>query len=77
MTKTSKIAIGFILIEVALSGYYFYSQPQCEPCLPDTPCPPCISETQIITFWTGVFIAIVAIVYLLFINLRRMKKNNS
>ena len=73
MTKTSKIVIGLLLIEAALTVYYFYSQPQCEPCLPGTPCPPCISETQIITFWTGVFIVAVTIVYLLFINFRRTK----
>jgi hypothetical protein len=73
MTKTSKIVIGLFLIEAALTGYYFYSQPQCEPCLPGGPCPPCISETQIITFWSGVVVAIVTIGYLLFINFRRPK----
>lgn len=73
MTKTSKIVIRLILIEAALTGYYFYSQPQCEPCLAGVPCPPCISETQIITFWTGVVVAVVTIGFLLFINFWRTK----
>jgi hypothetical protein len=73
MTKTSKIVIGLLLFEAALTGYYFYSQPKCEPCLPDSPCPPCITEAQIITFWTGVFIAAVTIGYLLYIYFRRTK----
>ena len=73
MKKASKIVIGLLLIEAAFTGYYLYSQPQCEPCLPGTPCPPCISETQTIIFWAGFFIAAVTIGYLLFINFRRTK----
>jgi hypothetical protein len=68
MEKTSKIIIGLLLIEAFLTGYYFYSQPQCEPCLPGIPCPPCISEAQIVTFWAGVAIAIIAMGYLFFIS---------
>jgi hypothetical protein len=73
MKKTSKILIGLFAIEAAFTGFFFYSQPQCEPCLPETPCPPCISETQIIVFWAGILVAAVIIAYFIFIYFRRMK----
>lgn len=73
MTKTSKIIIGLLFVEAIFTVYFYYAQPLCEPCPPNVPCPPCISEQQIITFWTGIFIAAITIVYLLFINFRKTK----
>ena len=75
MTKTSKILIGLITIEVVLTAYHFYAQPQCEPCLPGWPCPPCISSEQIFALFAGVVVAIVAAVCLLYINLKQRKKD--
>lgn len=66
MKKSSKIFIVFIIVEAVLTAYFFYIQPQCEPCLPKATCPPCISDTQIKTFWAGIFIAVLTISYLLF-----------
>ena len=74
MTKTSKTIIGILITEAALAAYFFYAQPLCEPCLPYGPCPPCISEEQIITCWIGVWIALVTIAYLLFTKVRWKKK---
>ena len=75
MTKTNKILIGLITIEVVLTAYHFYAQPQCEPCLPGWPCPPCISSEQIFALFAGVVVAIVAAVYLLYINFKQKKRD--
>lgn len=74
MSKTNKILIGLITIEVVLTAYHFYAQPQCEPCLPGWPCRPCISSEQIFALFAGVVVAIVAATYLLYINLHQKKK---
>jgi hypothetical protein len=42
------------LAEAISTAYFFYAQQLCEPCLPNIPCPPCISEQQVITFWIEV-----------------------
>lgn len=68
MTKTRKIVIALLAIEAGLTAYFFHMQPQCEPCLPNTPCPPCISDEQIITLGTGVIIGVASIAYLIYIN---------
>jgi hypothetical protein len=73
MKKTFKILLGLVFIEAALTAFYLYAQPQCEPCLPGMPCPPCISETQTIAFWTSVLIAMITFGYLAFINFRQLK----
>ena len=73
MTKTSKIVLGLLFVEAILTAYFFYTQPLCEPCLPNVQCPPCISKGQILTFWIGVVIAIITVTYLLFVNLRKTK----
>jgi hypothetical protein len=73
MTKTRKITIGLLFLEGILTAYFFYVQPLCEPCLPGTECPPCISEQQIMIFWTGIILAATTLFYLLFINFRKTK----
>jgi hypothetical protein len=73
VTKTSKITIGLLLTEAVFTGYFFYAQPLCEPCLPNVPCPPCISEQQVITFWIGIIIAIISVIYLAFITYQSAK----
>jgi len=53
VTTTNKILTGLLITEAALTAYFFYAQPQCEPCQPFEPCHACIGEGQIVTFWTG------------------------
>src|SRR5215831_5971517 len=77
MTRTTKIIIGLCIFETALTAYYFYAQPLCEPCLPGVSCLPCISESQIITFWTGILIAAATIFYLLFFKKSHAKTASS
>ena len=75
MTKTNKILIGLITVEVILTAYHFYAQPECEPCLPGWPCPPCISSEQIFALFAGVLIAVLVAGYLLYIHLQQKKKD--
>jgi len=64
----------FILIEILILLYYRAHIIQCEPCLPDTPCPPCITWEQIVSFWTGILIAVG---FTLFQIIRFIKKRKS
>jgi len=65
MRSAVKIIIGFIIIEAILTGYFFYEQPMCEPCLPGTFCPPCISDEQVYARRAGIIIAIVTAITLI------------
>lgn len=71
MTKTGKIIIRLLFVEAVFTAYYFYAQPLCEPCLPELPCPPCISKEQIFIIWIGVIIAVATIIYLLISSLKK------
>ncbi len=73
MARLIKIIVWLSIIEFSLIAYYFYMQPQCVPCLPGSPCPPCISKQQIIVFWIGVVVAAITIIYLFIIKLKRQK----
>ena len=75
MAKTNTILIGLIAIEIVLAAYHFYAQPECEPCLPGWPCPPCISSEQIFALVAGVLVAVLVAGYLLYINLRQKKRD--
>ena len=76
--KTSKILLtALFFAEAILTAYFFYAQPLCEPCLSDTPCPPCINEQQVITFWIEIIIALTSIIYLAFINFRKTNKKHN
>lgn len=37
----------WLIAEVLLVFLYYYTQPLCEPCIDDIPCPPCVSSEQI------------------------------
>ncbi len=47
----------FIIFEVLCLCYYAYETARlnCEPCIPNTPCPPCQSDQQVIIFWMSIF----------------------
>ena len=75
MTNTSKTIIGLTIVEVALTAYFLYAQPKCEPCPPNIHCDPCISQAQIMTFWIGLSIAVVTIIYLFFLKLQSQFKS--
>lgn len=74
MKKYKKIIVSFFVIEMLVVAFYFYNQPLCEPCIPGTSCPPCVSESQIVARWIGFSIAIVTICYFVIENLVSKKK---
>ncbi|KAA3624472.1 MAG: hypothetical protein DWQ02_23015 [Bacteroidetes bacterium] len=56
----------FLAYEAVCIVLFFYEKAliNCEPCLPGTPCPPCISQEQITIFW----MAVIGIPGFLFLN---------
>lgn len=67
----------FIVVELFVVWFYLDHSIRCEPCLEGSPCPPCISEAQVVSYWTGILIAVVFIVWqaIRLINTRRNKIN--
>ena len=63
----NKIMI-LIIIEIVFIGLFFLYQPNCEPCLANTPCPSCISKEQI-------YILSIGIVNFGYINIKVLKNN--
>lgn len=46
MKKDNSFLILLLCANLILFGTYKYFQPLCEPCLPNTDCPPCVSGQQ-------------------------------
>lgn len=44
--KNSSFWILIICINLIFWGMYKYYKPLCEPCLPNSDCPPCLSDEQ-------------------------------
>jgi hypothetical protein len=68
------IWLSFFLTELILFFLFRYLQPLCEPCLPGTYCPPCISSRQINVFWFGALIALIFIIWQI-VSFWKKKKN--
>lgn len=66
-----KYWIGFVVIEALLFVYYKIIQPNCEPCLPDQPCPRCISSEQIVILWFAFVVAVAFLIFRLFYLLKK------
>jgi hypothetical protein len=47
----------FLIIEFLIYAFYRANTIRCEPCLPGTYCPPCISTEQVISLWAGLVLA--------------------
>ena len=56
-----KQGLFLFLSEVILYVIFSFIQPQCEPCIDKTDCPPCISDTQIGLIFIGVILFFVFI----------------
>jgi hypothetical protein len=55
------VGVAFTLVVLCIYAYRF-SQPQCEPCLPGMPCPPCISRLQVFIAALGAALSLYVIV---------------
>jgi hypothetical protein len=53
-------------IEILLFVYFKIMQPKCEPCLPNEPCPRCITSEQIVILWFAFVVAVAFLVWRLF-----------
>lgn len=65
------------IVEVLLVFLYYYTQPQCEPCIDGIPCPPCISIEQIWIrrlFIVNVIFLPILILTIVIISRKRLKK---
>ena len=58
-----KYWIVLIALEALLFIYYKISQPNCEPCLPNQDCRPCISSEQIVVIWIGFMVGVAVLVW--------------
>lgn len=59
--RTIIILSLFLFAELLLFYFYQITEPNCVPCAAGEPCPPCISETQIILKWVMSVIFVIAI----------------
>lgn len=66
-----KYWIGLLVVEALLFGYYKFIQPKCEPCLPNVPCPRCISSEQIVVLWIAFVVAVAFLVWRLVFLLKK------
>jgi hypothetical protein len=57
-----KFWVLLFIVETLIIYRYNFIQPQCEPCLPNTFCPPCISDEQIIWKYVGFSIVLIFLV---------------
>lgn len=65
------------IVEVLLVFFYYYTQPLCEPCIDDMPCPPCVSIEQIWIrrlFVVNVIFIPILILTIVIISRKRLKK---
>lgn len=70
MEKIIKPILILIIAELTLLAYYIYQQPQCEPCLPNTDCPPCRSDEQVMAIRAGILIGVLSASYMFLVRRR-------
>ncbi len=66
MSQLLKWTIAFFVVAGLLTAAYLYSQPLCGPCRPGYPCPPCISDTQIVIKWIDLTLVALYFAYLIY-----------
>ncbi len=71
MERKSKRIWMLGTVEAILLVYYFFQQPECEPCLSEVDCPPCMSEQQVWAVAMGTLIGVISIWYFVLERLRQ------
>jgi hypothetical protein len=70
--SNTQLPFYLLVIVTAVSGcLYWYFQPLCEPCLPGSPCPHCVSDEQYDIVCVMVFIDIALLIRVLYFFLRK------
>ncbi|MDE3247391.1 MAG: hypothetical protein KGO82_01945 [Bacteroidota bacterium] len=64
--RNQQLVLSLVVALIALAFLYVYAQPNCEPCLPNTDCPACISATQITALSLAALIVLFGTGYFLF-----------
>lgn len=67
----AKFWLGILYLETLLYYCYKIMQPQCEPCLPNEYCPPCVTQEQIIIKFVGLSVAILFLIWQMIVAFRK------
>ncbi|NUY81033.1 hypothetical protein HUK80_09015 [Flavobacterium sp. MAH-1] len=59
----TKFWLGILHLETLLYYCYKIMQPNCEPCLPNEYCPPCVTQEQTIIKFLGLAIAVLFLIW--------------
>lgn len=72
--SVGKLLILFVIILGVGYGLYQYYQPLCEPCLPNTDCPPCIAKEQYVVMYLIGVIEVIILVRVIYLALKKENK---
>ena len=67
----ARLLAVFVIVLGLGYALFSYNQPQCEPCLPNTYCPPCIGKEQYAIMYLFGIINLIVLVRIIYISLKK------